>query len=325
MTTFPLSRRDLLASLSSAALVGLSASAAAAENATPELIDVHLHIASSRLSRSTGNEALPEPFDQTLQPGGFERLGAQIAQELRGAGVTQGLCMPSTEISDADPLGIQRSLTQAKHIAGVKLHAIGLAHPERFDLDHLKRVEAVLESGAVKALKAYLGYLHYDPYSVGYRAYFRLAAKYKIPVIFHTGDTNSERAKLKHAHPLAIDEIAVDFPHTNFVLAHFGNPWVLDAAQVMYKNPNVWVDLSAFLVGTAEQFATMHQSGVVERTVERVREGIEFVEASDRFLFGSDWPLAPIAAYRDVVAKMFPANERAGVFADNAKRLFRLS
>jgi predicted TIM-barrel fold metal-dependent hydrolase len=28
-------------------------------------------------------------------------------------------------------------------------------------------------------------------------------------------------------------------PETKFVLAHFGNPWILDAAQVVYKNMNV--------------------------------------------------------------------------------------
>jgi predicted TIM-barrel fold metal-dependent hydrolase len=318
-------RRDLLKTLGAAAIVGLSAKNASAQEPQTELVDVHLHIASSRLSRLTGNNALPDPFNQVEQPGGIERLGKLIGTELRSAGVTHGLCMPGTELSDADPLGIQPSLKQAQHIDGVKLFPIGLAHPERFDLDHLKRVEAVLERGEVKGLKAYLGYLHYDPYSVGYRPYFRLAAKYKLPIIFHTGDTNAQRAKLKHAHPLPIDEIAVDFPNTNFVLAHFGNPWVMDAAQVMYKNPNVWVDLSAFLVGTAEQFATMERTGVIERTVRRVREGIEFSEAIDRFLFGSDWPLAPIAAYRDFVAKLFNEQERTKVFASNAKRLFGLS
>ena len=44
--------------------------------------------------------------------------------------------------------------------------------------------------------------------------YGRLAAKYDIPVIFHTGDTYSQSAKVKYAHPLFIDDVAVDFPET---------------------------------------------------------------------------------------------------------------
>lgn len=271
-----------------------------------------------------GSDALPEPYSWVQQPGGLERLGKHIGDEFSAAGVTHALCMPSSEISDADPLGIAATLRHAEHVRGVKLHPIGIAHPERYDLDHLRRVEAVLEQGQVKALKVYLGYLHHEPYSVGYRPYFRLAAKYRVPIIFHTGDTNSRVAKVKYAHPLPLEEIAVDFPHAQFVLAHFGNPWTLDAAQVVYKNPNVWVDLSAFLIGTTADFARMEAVGTIERTVRRVQEAIEFAEADDRFMFGSDWPLAPIGAYRDFVAQLFPPEQRRAVFADNAKRLFGL-
>ena len=161
------------------------------------------------------------------------------------------------------------------------------------------------EARPVKALKAYLGYLHYEPYSPGYRRYFKLAAKYKIPVIFHSGDTYSRAAKVKFAHPLQIDEVAVDFPETKFVLAHFGNPWLMDAAQVVYKNKNVWADLSAILIGDAEAFAAMEKDGVLDRAVKRIKEGIEYAEAPERFLFGSDWPLSPIAVYRDFVRQLF--------------------
>ncbi|HEX3870773.1 MAG TPA: amidohydrolase family protein [Pirellulales bacterium] len=287
------------------------------------VIDTHLHIVSSRLARGS-TKSLPAPFDVLQQPNGAERLAKIIEAELKASNVAQALCMPSTEISDDDPLGIQRTLEQARLIEGVKLHPIGVAHPERFDRGHLERVEDVLKQGQVKAFKAYLGYMHYEPANVGYRPYYRLAAKYNIPVIYHTGDTYSRRAKVKFAHPLAIDEIAVDFPSTKFVLAHFGNPWVMDAAQVIYKNKNVWADLSAFLIGDADELAEMKSSGVWERTAKRVKEAIEYAEADDRFVFGSDWPLAPIATYRDFVRDLFPKERYRAVFYDNAKALYGL-
>jgi uncharacterized protein len=212
----------------------------------------------------------------------------------------------------------------AKLVRGPKLHPVGLAHPERFDRDHLARVEEVLEQGKVKALKAYLGYLHYEPHSPGYRRYYKLAAKYKIPVIFHCGDTYSRTAKVKYAHPLKIDEVAVDFPDTRFVLAHFGNPWIMDAAQVVYKNKNVWADLSAIVIGGAKAFATMEKEGVLGRAVKRIKEGIEYTEAPEKFLFGSDWPLSPMAIYRDFVRQLFPEKQHAAVFGSNAKALFGL-
>ena len=41
----------------------------------------------------------------------------------------------------------------------------------------------------------------------------------------------------------------MDYPETNFVIAHCGCPWFLDAAEVIYKNANVWADLSGIFVG----------------------------------------------------------------------------
>jgi predicted TIM-barrel fold metal-dependent hydrolase len=49
----------------------------------------------------------------------------------------------------------------------------------------------------------YKGHKFYEPA-------YQLAQKYDVPVIFHTGDTYSVKAKLKYADPLTIDEVAVD-------------------------------------------------------------------------------------------------------------------
>lgn len=331
MPEFLPSRRQALKSLGGALVAGafgLREPATAAEDAAggKGIVDTHVHIVSSKLGRAIGKETpLPEPFNMQLEPGGPERFARLLEAELQAAGVEHALCMPCAHVSDADPLGIAPTLAQAKLVRGVKLHPIGIAHPERFDREHLAKVERVLDEGVVKAFKCYLGYLHYDPTSPSYRRYYRLAAKYNVPVILHTGDTYSPAAKVKLAHPLAIDELAVDFPDTKFVLAHFGNPWIMDAAEVVYKNANVWADLSAFLIGDERNFKRMNEEGVVEKTAQRVKQAIDFAETTEKFVFGSDWPLAPIAAYRDVVRQFFPAEEHEDVFSANARKLFRLT
>jgi hypothetical protein len=68
-----------------------------------------------------------------------------------------------------------------------------------------------------------LGYVHRYAYDRQYEPIYRLAQKYDVPVVFHTGDTNSVRAKIKFADPLTIDEVAVDHPKVTFVIAHCGN------------------------------------------------------------------------------------------------------
>jgi len=328
MNQVSISRRDALRTTAGGILTATLGQHAVAHQPPKNsgLIDVHMHIVGSRLP------GVPVADNDPVRLGPFakddlqgpQRLAQAIQDQAKRANVEQALCMPRMEISDQDPLGISETLKQAKLLTGIKIHPIGLAHPERFDRDHLARVEEILKQGQVKGFKAYLGYLHYDATHLGYRAYYKLAAKYNLPVILHTGDTYSKTAKVKHAHPLQMDELAVDFPDTKFVLAHFGNPWVLDAAEVAYKNKNVWVDISAILIGDQAYFEKMEQTGVVERTIKRIREGIEFTEAPEKFLFGSDWPLAPVDVYRDFVRRLFPEEQHAGVFSANAKGLFGL-
>ena len=116
-----------------------------------------------------------------------------------------------------------------------------------------------------------------------------LAARHGLPVVFHTGDTYSPRAKLRYARPLLIDDVAVDHPDTRFVLAHLGNPWLTDAAEVVYKNVNVWADLSGLVVGEAERFADEAERDMLSDLTASVRRAFRYAERPNRFLYGSDW------------------------------------
>jgi predicted TIM-barrel fold metal-dependent hydrolase len=330
MNEVRLSRRKALWTLSGALLAGAmatrvcpSARAADEKHADAAIIDTHVHLVNTRLPGLLDTPVALAPFVRG-DAEGPKRLARKVEEETKKAGVAHALCMPRFQVSDKDPLGIRDTMDIINLVRGPKLYPVGLAHPERFDQDHLDRVEEELKQGKVKALKAYLGYLHYEPYSPGYRHYFKLASKYKIPVIFHCGDTYSRTAKVKYAHPLKIDEVAVDFPETRFVIAHFGNPWLMDAAQVVYKNKNVWADLSAILIGDAKAFEAMEKEGVLDRAVKRIKEGIEYSEAPERLLFGSDWPLSPMSVYRDFVQRLFPEKQQAAVLGGNAKALFGL-
>jgi predicted TIM-barrel fold metal-dependent hydrolase len=298
------------------------------------VIDTHVHLVNTNL-RGVPESSAPDGTPFRSPP---EQLARAVQAQMKEANVEHALCMPRREhalcmprreMDEKDPLGIEGTRRLAALVPG--LHPIGLADPERFDDKHLERVEDSLKRGGVVALKAYLGYLHHGPESPGYRPYYRLAAKYNIPVIFHSGDTWSHLAKVKYAHPLHIDEVAVDFPETNFVIAHMGNPWLMDTAEVIYKNnkkgvkENVWADLSALVVGSADDFENYRKQGVLKTVSEDVRKAIEFAERPDRFLFGSDWPLAPMKVYRDFIRELVPGQYHQAVFYDNAKALFKVA
>lgn len=278
------------------------------------MIDAHIHVVPPALP---GVGPLSPLLDEAP-----ETLAAHLRQEMQAAGFRQALAMGARGGPADDPLGVAGTLGLARLVPG--LFAVGVADPERTDADALRRADAVLAAGRVKALKGYLGYLHYPPDHPGYRPWYELAARHDVPFVFHTGDTYSPRAKVRFAHPLLIDDVAVDHPQVRFVLAHLGNPWLTEAAEVVYKNVNVWADLSGLAVGDAASFAAEERRELLQDAIADVRRAFRYAERPNRFLYGSDWPLAPMAAYRDFVRMAVPEVHHAQVFEENARLLFRL-
>lgn len=278
------------------------------------MIDTHIHVVRPHLPGvGSLNPLLDDPP---------ETRAAALRQEMRAAEMTHVLAMGCWNAPPHDPLGVAETLTLARSVPG--LFAIGVADPTRPDAEHLRRVESVLATKQVRALKAYLGYLHYAPDHAGYRPYYELAERYQLPFIFHTGDTYSPCAKLRYAQPLLVDDVAVDHPKVKFVLAHVGNPWLTDAAEVVYKNINVWADLSGLVVGDTDSFTAEERQETLEETRQAVRRAFRYAERPNRFLYGSDWPLVPMASYRAFVAAAIPELYHAMIFEDNARHLFRL-
>jgi len=278
------------------------------------MIDTHIHVVPPRLP---GVGCLSPLLDAAA-----DVRAAELCRQMQAAGVKQALAMGCWNAPPDDPLGVAGTLAIARQVSG--LHAIGVADPTRDDAEHRRRVESVLAKKQVRALKAYLGYLHYAPDHAGYRPYYELAERYQVPVIFHTGDTYSPCAKLRYAQPLLVDDVAVDHPKVKFVLAHLGNPWLTDAAEVVYKNVNVWADLSGLVVGEAESFTAEERRETLQEAQQAVRRAFRYAERPNRFLYGSDWPLVPMAAYRSFVAATIPELYHTMVFEDNARILFRL-
>jgi len=276
------------------------------------MIDAHIHVVPPRLP-GVG------PLSPRLN-GPPEAVASELRDQMQSAGVTHALAMGSWRGGDDDPLGVTATLRLAARVPG--LHAVGCADPTRTDADHLRRAEAALATGRIRALKGYLGYLHFAPEHPNYVPYYELAARYRVPFIFHTGDTFSPYAKLRYAHPLLVDDVAVSHPDVRFVIAHVGSPWMRDAAEVVYKNMNVWADLSGLVIGDVTAFTATERQDLLNDLSGELRRAFRYAERPNRFLFGTDWPLAPMAAYRDFIRSVIPEVNHEQVFEDNARALF---
>lgn len=167
--------------------------------------------------------------------------------------------------------------------------------------------------------KIYLGYRHCYADDPLYHPLYELAQKKDLTVVFHTGDTANSAGRLRYSHPLTVDEVAVRYPDLRIVLAHFGNPWLVDAAEVVKKNPNVYADLSGLAVGVPEpETFRANYAGYVAQ----LETWLGYLDRWDHILYGSDWPLVNLKAYIALISSIVPPAHRDAVFLQNALGAF---
>jgi hypothetical protein len=187
-----------------------------------------------------------------------------------------------------------------------------------FRPDHLVELKEYVQAGKVRALKLYPGYQPFYPNDAKWIAAYEFAAEQKIPVMIHSGDTYTPKGKLKYAHPLHVDETAVDFPDVQFVICHIGNPWIRDCMEVVYKNANVYADISGLTLGAFEDRFEVYMRKQLQ---EMLLYGVE----PDAVLFGTDWPISSMESYLAFMDELaIPERDKRKIFAENAIELFRL-
>ena len=187
-----------------------------------------------------------------------------------------------------------------------------------FDQDTLVELADYVRDGKVRGLKLYPGYQPFYPSDARWEPAYAFAAEHQIPVMIHTGDTYSPRGKLKYAHPLHVDEVAVDHPDVQFVICHLGNPWIRDCMEVVYKNPNVYADISGLTLGAFEDRFEVY----IRR---QVQEMMLFGVEPSYVMFGTDWPIASMESYLTFMQELaIPEADKRKILADNAIQLFRL-
>lgn len=183
----------------------------------------------------------------------------------------------------------------------------------------LFRLEERVRAGQVKGIKLYPGYDKYAINDPSLEGVLHIAAKHQVPVLIHCGDTYSKEAKVRQAHPLLVDDVAVDWPDVNFVICHLGNPWFQDTAEVLYKNDNVYADISGLTLG---DFHYEFERYIVQR----VKDMITYMgDPGRQLMYGTDWPLAGMRTYRKFFDGLeLPDGQKDNIAWRTAARLFRI-
>jgi uncharacterized protein len=185
----------------------------------------------------------------------------------------------------------------------------------------IDKIITLLDEDKVVGVKFYIGYEHYYPYDERLFPLYKYCQKKQKPVIYHTGILQKGGdGLLKYSHPLNIDEVASLFPKMKIVMAHMGNPWLLDCAAVMAKNENVYADMSGFF---DENSPINSDDRIVFK--QRMLDAELFLGSYEKFLFGTDWPLYNQKEYvRAVDALDLDPYQEELVFWKNAVKVFNL-
>jgi hypothetical protein len=240
-----------------------------------------------------------------------------LIHEMDGAGLDYGLLIQSNDAPNTrDGLAEARQLVAES--AG-RLRLASTVDPTSTDPSVAEMIALWDGAPELAGIKLYPGYHPFYPHDRRLDPVYEYAHRRKIPILIHTGDTMDTHGLIKYSRPIEIDEVAVRFRDVPIVLCHFGNPWIDEAAEVVYKNTNTFADTSGLLAHPSYPlFRPM-----VELCRRRVQEAILMVGSTDRVLYGSDWPLLELKVAMSLVQGLeLPEADRAAIFGGNACRLF---
>lgn len=261
------------------------------------IVDCHVHLNNYEEDTVPTLDACIEKLELTMR-----RNRVDISMVLTSYTITPG--RPSTR----DVVRALRDKPWLSVVAGLDYY--------HFVPDDLNEIRDYVQAGKVRGLKLYPGYQPFYPHDAKWSPAYEFAAEHRIPVMIHTGDTYTPKGKLKYAHPLNVDEAAVDFPDVSFVICHLGNPWIRDCMEVVYKNANVYTDISGLTLGA---FEDRFESFMRKQVQEMLVYGVE----PRKVLFGTDWPISSLESYLEFMRSFaIPERDRALIMSTNAINLY---
>ena len=179
-----------------------------------------------------------------------------------------------------------------------------------------RQVRRLVEEYGVKGFKFHPNLQEFFPNDRSAYVLYEAIRDSGAIALFHTGQTGigagvpgGGGVRLKYSNPLAVDDVAADFPGMPIILAHPSFPWQEEALSVAVHKPEVHIDLSGWSPKYFPPLLVRYANSLLQ----------------DKVLFGSDYPvLSPdrwLAAFDELDIK---PEVRPKILKDNAARLLGL-
>jgi predicted TIM-barrel fold metal-dependent hydrolase len=145
-----------------------------------------------------------------------------------------------------------------------------------------REARRLVEEYGVRGFKFHPTVQGFQPYDRFAWPLYEVIAEYRLPAIFHTGHSgigSGMRAggglRVANSNPMLLEDVAIDFPDMQIVMAHPSWPWQDEALSLCLHKPNIWIDLSGWSPRYFPPQLVQHANTLLR----------------DRILFGSDFPL----------------------------------
>jgi predicted TIM-barrel fold metal-dependent hydrolase len=214
-------------------------------------------------------------------------------KQLNAAGIDQAVILAEDSSSaQVDSIVSNEEVVELIKLMPERLIGFGSIDPLSNDID--SKLDLVFEKYKLKGLKFNLSALNIYPDDERLAPIYRYCEKNGKPILFHSGMTWLPNAPAKYSQPLCFEDVALKYASLRFCLAHFGWPWVNEAAMLALKYPNVYVDTALLYFDSPKEFFNDIFTYKIGRTwVDRT--------LSDKVLFGSNYPRIEQTRMREAV------------------------
>jgi len=277
------------------------------------ITDAHVHVQPLWELKPALLEALSQGRDDWAQIEKIARSPTELLRLLDAEGVERVVLVnyPSPDLFGFTHR-VNDYVADYCRAAPDRLIPMGGVHP-RFADDVAGEVRRAAERG-VRALKVHPPHMGFAANDYvrgldGLRALYGEAQRLRLPVMIHTGTSIFPGARSRLGEPMAVDDVAVDFPELTLILAHGGRPlWMEQAFFLVRRFPNVHLDVS----------------GIPPKSL--MRYFPRLAEVADKVLYGSDWPSPGVRTLRqnreEFLACGLPPEALVKIMETNAARMF---
>jgi predicted TIM-barrel fold metal-dependent hydrolase len=236
-------------------------------------------------------------------------------------------------IARMDRAGIDRSLLIAVRAGDLRVrgsfevpyervHDVCTSHPDRFSglagidpyrgMLGLRDLETAVREWGFVGAHLYPHWFGLAPDHAKYYPYYAKCCELDVPVMMQVGHNliySRDRRLPSVGRPIALDQVAIDFPELKLLGIHIGIPWTDEMISMAWKHENIFIGVDAY--------APKHWPAQIVRYLDSY--------GRDKVLFGTDWPVIdPERAVREIGELGIRPESLAKLMRGNALKVFRL-